>query len=88
VTELPKPCAHNYAISESILIASNFSQEDIADVLAVLQAQGGFCDCEILHNAAPANRLRATYWRKRAAELEAQESETPTHVTNPTLQKT
>jgi hypothetical protein len=62
-------CGRDYKLSESILIAWDFSREDITDIWAVLQSLGGFCDCEILYNMAPSSRLAARYWRKRAAEL-------------------
>jgi hypothetical protein len=64
-------CGGDYKLSESILIASEFSNEDLADIWAVLQSQGGFCDCEILYNISPSSHLASRYWRKRATELEA-----------------
>jgi hypothetical protein len=56
-------CGGNYEISRSILTSLGFSEEDIEDVCAVLAAQGGCCDCEVLYNVAEPSRLRAEYWR-------------------------
>ena len=69
-------CGGDYKLSESILIPSEFTLEDLADIWAVLRLKGGFCDCEILYNVSPSSRLASRYWRKRATELEA---ERPTH---------
>ncbi len=61
-------CDHSYRISESILASRGFAKDDFVDIRAVLQSKGGFCDCEILHNAADGSRLKAEHWRARAAE--------------------
>ena len=74
-------CGGGYKLSESLLIASEFSREDLTDIWAVLQSQGGFCDCEILYNVSPSSRLASRYWRKRAAELEAgKPAKPPSHL--------
>jgi hypothetical protein len=74
-------CSGGYKLSESILITSEFSREDVADIWAVLQSQGGFCDCQILYNVSPSSRLTSRYWRKRAAELEAgRPTKPPSHL--------
>jgi hypothetical protein len=74
-------CGGDYKLSESLLIASEFSREDLTDVWAVLQSQGGFCDCEILYNVSRSSRLATKYWRKRAAELEAgKPTKPPSHL--------
>ena len=49
---------------------NGFTQDELFDVFHVLMDKGGYCDCEILYNAAEESRLKAEYWRARAAELE------------------
>lgn len=63
-------CHGDYAVSESILRACGFDEAEIADIFGVLRAQGGFCDCEVLHNVAETSRLKAEHWRAVAAGLE------------------
>jgi hypothetical protein len=75
--ERRKTCAHDYAISETILRAANFSLDDLGDIFEVLRAQGGFCDCEILYNAAPPNRLKSNYWCQQAAKVTDPNGEAP-----------
>lgn len=65
----PKECSHTYATSEAILRESGFDKDDIEDIVAVLQSLGGCCDCEILYNVAESSRLKANYWRNRAANV-------------------
>lgn len=60
-------CDGTYKLSEPILLASGFAQDDLEDVFAVLQSKGGCCDCEVLFNVAETSRLKANYWRRRAA---------------------
>lgn len=62
-------CRGNFDISESILRAHDFDDQALADIFNVLKAQGGFCDCEILYNVSESSRLKAQYWRSRAAEM-------------------
>jgi hypothetical protein len=63
-------CSGDYELSESILRASGFEESDFEDIFGVLQAKGGFCDCEILYNASESNRLKSRYWRAKARGLE------------------
>jgi hypothetical protein len=56
-------CHGDYRISLQILRAHGFSDMDTADIFSVLQAQGGFCDCEVLYNVAETSRLKSNYWR-------------------------
>jgi hypothetical protein len=64
----PAPsCDGTFQLSESILSMVGFDQSEVADIFAVLQAKGGFCDCEILYNVAETSRLKADYWRRQAA---------------------
>ena len=64
-------CGGNYAIAEAILRSLGRDAAEFADIFGVLRAQGGFCDCEILYNASPENRLKSEYWRTQAASLES-----------------
>ena len=63
-------CRGNYEISKDILRSAGVDKTDLEDIFGVLQAQGGYCDCEILFNVSESNRLKAKYWRSRAAGLE------------------
>ena len=70
-------CDGTYRLSESILLASGLSQDDLADIFAVLQSKGACCDCEVLYNVAEVSRLKAKYWRGRAAEQLARIGHSP-----------
>ena len=59
-------CSGDYEVSKSILTSQGFNEADVEDVCAVLAAQGGSCDCEILYNVAETSRLKAEYWRAQA----------------------
>jgi len=59
-------CWGDYRVSRGILPTRGFSEDEFFDVFHVLMAQGGFCDCEILHNACEESRLKAEYWKARA----------------------
>ena len=63
----PQSCDGTYKLSESVLLACGFVRNDLDDVFAVLQSKGGCCDCEVLYNVAETSRLKAKYWRSRAA---------------------
>jgi uncharacterized protein DUF2695 len=64
----PEKCDGSFRLSERLLRESGLDEDDSHDVFAVLRAKGSFCDCEVLYNASESNRLKAAYWRKRAAE--------------------
>jgi hypothetical protein len=64
-------CDGTYKLSESILIAAGFDRAELDNIFAVLQSKGGFCDCEVLYNVAETSRLKANYWRARAASQTA-----------------
>jgi len=70
-------CSGTYELSESILRASGFEESDLGEIFGVLQAKGGFCDCEILYNASESNRLKSKYWRAKARRLEGHTRHTP-----------
>ena len=67
----PKPCNDNFSLSRSVLRECGFSDnkdgyDEFFDIFHVLMDKGGFCDCEILYNAAPESRSRPNYWTKKA----------------------
>jgi hypothetical protein len=66
----PGHCQGRYEISEPLLRSLGFDDEERNEIFQVLQSKGGFCDCEILYNVVETNRLKANYWKARAADLE------------------
>jgi hypothetical protein len=60
-------CYGDFRLSKALLPKHRFKPEEFSDVFHVLMAQGGYCDCEILYNVAPESRLKAEYWKARAA---------------------
>jgi len=69
-------CGGNQEVSKSILRSQGFEEAEIADACAVLGAQGGFCDCEVLYNVVETSRLKAEYWRAKAEGRNPQKSHT------------
>jgi uncharacterized protein DUF2695 len=65
----PQGCDGTYKLSEPILVAAGFDRAELDDIFAVLHSKGGCCDCEVLYNVAETSRLKANYWRARAAGL-------------------
>jgi hypothetical protein len=65
-----RQCHGDYRHARAVLLARGFHQDELFDVFHVLMAQGGYCDCEILYNAAEVSRLKAEYWRARAEQIE------------------
>jgi Protein of unknown function (DUF2695) len=61
----PQNCDGTFRLSKTILLASGFERDALDDIIAVLQSRGGFCDCEVLYNAAETSRLKAKYWRSQ-----------------------
>lgn len=59
-------CWGDFRISRPILLDRGFDKDELFDVFHVLMRQGGFCDCEILYNAAEESRLKAEYWIARS----------------------
>jgi Protein of unknown function (DUF2695) len=70
-------CEGSYKLSESILVTAGFGRAELDEIFAVLQSKGGCCDCEVLHNVAETSRLKANYWRSRAAGEIAQRPHAP-----------
>ena len=64
-------CVGNYELSKRVLEASGFDSDDLQEILDVLRAQGGCCDCEILYNVSESSRLKSEYWKSRADGIEA-----------------
>lgn len=63
-------CRGKYEISDALLRSLGFDQEELKDIFQVLRSRGGFCDCEILYDVSEENRLKAKYWRARAAGMD------------------
>jgi hypothetical protein len=63
-------CHGDYRHARATLLTRGFREDELFDVFHVLMARGGYCDCEILHNAVEESRLKAEYWRARAEGLE------------------
>jgi hypothetical protein len=59
-------CWGDFRNSRPILLKRGFREEELFDVFHVLMRQGGFCDCEILYNAAEQSRLKTEYWIARS----------------------
>jgi hypothetical protein len=57
-------CSSDFRYAKQALQLCGFEESDWSDVFHVLMAQGAFCDCEILYNAATESRLKAQYWQK------------------------
>jgi hypothetical protein len=62
-------CVGGYKLSRSILQASWFDSEEMADIFEVMRSLDGGCDCEILYNVAASSRLKANYWKKLPAQV-------------------
>ena len=58
-------CSGDYALTRVVMAGLSFPEEDVEDVLAVLHANGGHCDCEILYNVASESTLSHEYWTGR-----------------------
>jgi len=46
-------CKHDFSMAKSALLECGFKEDEFFDIFHVLMDRGGFCDCEILYNAAP-----------------------------------
>ena len=68
--EGPRSCDHSYEHTLAILGTYDWPEEDYPEVLLVMQSRGGFCDCEIMLNVAPACVFREQYWKRAAVEAE------------------
>ncbi len=70
-------CQGNFDVATSILRGLEYDEKEIEDIFEVLKFQGGFCDCEILHNVAEASHLKAAYWRGEFERLPSQRPHGP-----------
>jgi len=68
-------CKGDFSNSKSALLACGFPESDYDDVFGVLMALGAYCDCEVLYNAAEANRLKVRYWKTQHAALRQSNSQ-------------
>jgi hypothetical protein len=59
-------CWGDFRVSRPVLLSRGFKENELFDVFHVLMRKGGFCDCEILYNAAEQSRLKAEYWVARS----------------------
>ncbi|MFZ0303574.1 MAG: DUF2695 domain-containing protein [Terracidiphilus sp.] len=64
-----RKCEHSYVSSIEVLKTLGMDSEEISDVLAVLKARGGCCDCEILYNVAEESRLKSEHWKAEYSKL-------------------
>lgn len=72
----PAKCHGDFRLAKELLPKFRFTPDEFSDVLHVLMAQGGYCDCEILYNIADESRFREKYWKARAHALDhGQESQ-------------
>lgn len=62
-------CKHDFSITERLAKELGFDKADIDDIVDVMRAKGGCCDCEIVLNAAPESRVREKYWKAEQAKL-------------------
>ncbi len=63
-----KTCDGSFSVATEILTSAGHDKSAIEDVLDVMRSKGGFCDCEIVLNAAPESSVREAYWKRRALE--------------------
>jgi hypothetical protein len=61
-------CQGTLAISTASLITCGYDEQEITDIVAVLAARGGYCDCEVLYNVAEESRLKSEYWKPVASK--------------------
>ena len=62
-------CDHTHNKTIALLVDLGFSDEDRNDIIGVLESRGGYCDCEVLLNAADGEDLpKARYWKEKAKQ--------------------
>jgi len=69
----------DYRNAKRLLLSHGFDESEFSDVFGVLASRGGYCDCEILYNAAESSRLKAEYWQARARDSQPSP---PSHRSN------
>lgn len=55
-------CFGDFRHSKKLLTTLGFSNEDQFDIFHVLMSEGGYCDCEILHNVFQESAYSKKYW--------------------------
>jgi hypothetical protein len=60
-------CAGDFRLMRGIVQALGHDEDAQFDIFHVLMASGGFCDCEILANAAGPSRFKSSAWRSHEA---------------------
>lgn len=58
-------CFGDFRHSKKILTNLDFSSEEQFDIFHVLMNEGGYCDCEILHNVFRESEYSKKYWGDR-----------------------
>ncbi len=70
VSSKAESCHGDFRHSKKVLKRIGLTtSDDWSDVSGVLQAHGGFCDCEVLYNVADQSRLASNYWKSKHEEL-------------------
>jgi len=64
-------CGNTCEITSSIVLSKDFPNQDIQDVISVMQAHGGYGDCEILYHVVETSRLKTKHWQAQAREHES-----------------
>jgi Protein of unknown function (DUF2695) len=59
-------CDGSFSAATALLTDLGHDEDAREDVFDVMRSKGGFCDCEIILNAAPESAARATYWKKKS----------------------
>ena len=62
-------CKHDFSITMRVLSQSGYDEDAIRDVIDVMRANGGYCDCEIILNAALQSKVSENYWKGEHAKL-------------------
>jgi Protein of unknown function (DUF2695) len=66
-------CNHTFEKTLALISELGFSEDDRDDIMNVLQSRGGFCDCEVLLNAADGEDLpKERYWKEKAQNMKEQ----------------
>ena len=65
-----KVCDGTFANTLLMTAGVGYTPNDQDDILEVMRARGGFCDCEVMLNVAPDCEVRERHWKSVAAELE------------------
>jgi hypothetical protein len=62
-------CDHSLDKTLALISEQGFNEGEKDDIMNVLQSRGGFCDCEVLFNAAEEDGLpKERYWKEKAQQ--------------------